>query len=137
MIQQVRTSAESDVNKNILLEVKKVDGKFDILYTLSHTAAENPTGIIQEHIYPKVSQEKLRNLATELEHQGNKWYQNKVYNKMRSLYSHSHRRALLILLEIFTFKSNHQNGKLLLEAVEFIKQNKKVTDKYLTDIQNK
>ena len=134
LIHKVKTSAEKYVDKKILSEVKKVEGKFDILYTLADTSAENPTGIIQEQIYPKVSQTKLRDLAKELRSKG-RWYQSQVQIKMNSLYSHSHRKELLTLLEVFTFRANYQDGKELLKAIKFIKQNKKVTDKYYPDAQ--
>ncbi len=39
---------------------------------------------------------------------------------MRSCYSHAHRRILLMLLEIFTFQTNNQDGKEILQAIEFI-----------------
>jgi hypothetical protein len=59
---QIQTKSESFVDKKILSEVKCVNGKFDILYKLSISALENPTGIIEEKIYPEVGQETLSNL---------------------------------------------------------------------------
>jgi len=112
LIHKIRTSAEISINKDILSEVKCVNGKFDILYTLANTALENPSGIIKDTIYPKVSKETLSDLAKEL-------ISNKgtcqAQRKMRSLYSHAHRRALLMLLEIFVFRTNNQDcfGRLL------------------------
>lgn len=88
---QLQTKAESFIDKQILSEVKCVNGKFDILYKLSISALENPTGIIQEKIYPEVGQETLSNLVRELYFKG-KWYQTQVHIKMHSLYSHAHRK---------------------------------------------
>ncbi len=104
----------------VLSEVRCVNGKFDILYTLADTALENPNGVIQETIYPKVSQETLGDLTKELISNKNTWYQHQVQKKMRSCYSHAHRRILLMLLEIFTFQTNNQDGKEILQAIEFI-----------------
>ncbi len=67
---QLQTKSESFGDKKILSEVKCVDGKFDILYKLSVSASENPTGVIQEIIYPHVGQETLKNLAKELYFKG-------------------------------------------------------------------
>ncbi len=132
LIHKMKTTAESSLTKQILAEVKCVNGKFDILYALSSTAATKPGGIIQQEIYPKVSQETLQNLATEL-HNKKKWYQTKVKTKMRSLYSHAHRKILLFLLDAFVFRTNNPEFKDLLNAVEFIKQHKNTDSKYYPD----
>jgi hypothetical protein len=95
---QLQTKSESFVDKKILSEVKCVDGKFDILYKLSVSASENPTGVIQDTIYPQVGQEILKNLAKELYFRG-RWYQTQVHMKMQSLYSHASRKILLALLD--------------------------------------
>lgn len=134
LIHKVEVSAEKHIDEKILSDVKRVDGKFDILYTLADTNAEHPKGIIEEQIYPKVSQDKLRDLAKELRCKG-RWYQNQVHIKMRSLYSHAHRKELLMLLDTFDFHSNNQEGKVLLQAIEFIKQHRNITGKYYSDSQ--
>src|SRR5690606_33888778 len=59
LIHSMRTSAENSINKTILSEVKRVNGKFDILCTLATISYQNPTGIIQEKIYPAVERETL------------------------------------------------------------------------------
>ena len=102
---------------------------------MADTSAEHPTGVIQEQIYPKISQAKLQDLAKELRCKG-KWYQSQVQVKMRSLYSHTHRKELLTFLDVFVFRSNHQEGEALLQAIDFIKQNRNLTDKYYPDAQS-
>jgi len=133
-IHKVEVSAGKHIDKKILSGVKKINGKFDILYTLADTNAEHPKGVIEEQVYPKVSQDKLRDLAKELRCKG-KWYQTQVHVKMRSLYSHAHRKELLMLLDTFDFHSNNQEGKILLQAIEFIKQHRDAIDKYYPDSQ--
>jgi TnpA family transposase len=120
------------VDKKILTEVKCVNGKFDILYKLSVSALENPTGIIQDKIYPEVGQETLSNLVKELYFKG-KWYQTQVHLKMHSLYSHAHRRTLLTLLDSLSFKTNLNDSKPLLEAINIIKFNRDSSHEYYSD----
>lgn len=117
---QLQTKSESFVDKKILSEVKCVDGKFDILYKLSVSASENPTGVIQEIIYPQVGQEILKNLAKELYFKG-KWYQTQVHMKMHSLYSHASRKMLLALLDSFTLKTNLNASIPLINGIQTIK----------------
>lgn len=124
LVNRIKRSSETHVVKKAIAEIKRVDGKFDILYTLASTSANNPDGVIKDLIYPKVSQEKLRNLAEELRCSKGKWYQDQVHTKMRSLYSHAHRQVLLPLLEAFEFQTNTALGKELLQGIEAIKRNK-------------
>jgi TnpA family transposase len=133
LIHRMRTSAEISINKGILSEVKCVNGKFDILHILAETAVENPDGIIQDKIYPKVSKETLEDLTKELMCNKGRWYQHQVQKKMRSLYSHSHRLVLLKLLDRFVFRTNSQVYHGILQAIKFIKKHKDINDKYYPD----
>jgi len=126
---KMQTAAENFVNKKIIAEVKRVNGKFDILYLLANTSILHPAGIIQEKIYPHVGKETLANLVNELSHKG-KWYESQVHIKMRSLYSHGQRKSLLALIESFTFKTNLTDSKPLLKALDIIKQHRDSSDKY-------
>ena len=133
LIHNMKSSAEVHVNKKIISDVKKVNGKFDILYLIAEAALENPKGIIEDEIYPVVNQEILKKLVIELKNKGNKWYQNQVNLKVHSLYSHAHRKILLQLLNAFTFKTNSPEGSDLLDAIAFIKKNQYSTDTYYPD----
>lgn len=135
LIHQLHTKAESFIDNKILSEVKCVNGKFDILYRLSRSALENPTGIIEEKIYPEVGQETLGNLVKELYCKG-KWYQNQVHIKMHSLYSHAHRKTLLTLLDTFLFKTKLNESKPLLEAINIIKSQTDSSDDYYSNSLN-
>ncbi len=135
-IHKIQKSSETHVIKKVISEIKRVDGKFDILYELANTAAAYPDGVIQDKIYPKVSQETLCNLADELRSRcKGKWYQTQVQIKMRSLYSHAHRQVILPLLDAFTFHTNTPAGRALLQAVTFIQNNKNISNEYYPDTQ--
>ena len=133
LIHNMKSSAEVHVNKKIISDVKKVNGKFDILYLIAEAALEHPKGIIEDEIYPIVNQETLKKLVIELKNKGNRWYQNQVNIKVRSLYSHAHRKKLLQLLNAFTFKTNNTEGRDLLDAIAFIKKHQDSTDTYYPD----
>jgi hypothetical protein len=134
LIHKVRTHSENSIKKRIISEVTCVNGKFDILCKLSSIASEKPQGVIEKEICPSVSQETLSNLSVELKSRG-KWYQTELKNKMRSLYTHGHRRLLLTLLESFYFCSNHAEEEPLLEAILFIIKNQNNLATYKNDIE--
>ena len=81
LVKKMRSSAEKRVDRYILQEVKRVDGKFDILEKLAVLNAKNPKGIIDEKVYPVVSQDKLEAVIEDLQHRGSKWYQDQVREK--------------------------------------------------------
>ena len=84
LVKKMRSSAEKRVDRYILQEVKRVDGKFDILEKLAVLNAKNPKGIIEEKVYPVVSQDKLEAVIEDLQHRGSKWYQDQVREKMHT-----------------------------------------------------
>ena len=129
LIHGMRTSAENAIDKKILSEVKRVDGKFDILCTLAEISFQNPAGIIQEKIYPSVGKEKLGDIIKDINSRG-KWYENQVNNKIRSLYSYASRKMLLQLLDAFSFKTDSNDNQPLLDAIEFIKTHRDVSGRY-------
>ena len=129
LIHKIRTSSENFVDKKILSEVKRVNGKFDILCLLSMISIEKPSGIIQEEIYPTVPKETLSEIIKEHNSKG-KWYEQQVHKKMYSMYSHAHRTILLTLLEGFVFETNINESKPLLEAIKIIIENRDSSDRY-------
>ena len=116
---RLRSKAKFKITQEVVHAVC-VDGKFDILHALADTAINSPEGIIQETIYPKVSKEKLTAVVEDLDRRKGRWYKEQVKRKMQSLYSHHHRRLLLPLLQVLTFKPHHDEDKPVIEAIQFI-----------------
>lgn len=125
---KLRTSAENAINKTILSEVKRVNGKFDILCKLASISLANPEGIIQEKIYPAVGEETLGNIVKDINSRG-KWFEHQVNKKMYSLYSHASRKILLQLLETFSFNTT-SDYKPLLDSIALIKKHKNISGYY-------
>jgi hypothetical protein len=119
LIHNMKTSAEGCINKEVLSDVKKVNGKFDILCTIATTAIDYPKGVIEDTIFARVSRETLQNIVNEMKHSGHRWYVTAVNTKVRSLYSHAHRKTLLSLLKAFHFQSNTTQGRTFLKAIAF------------------
>lgn len=133
LIHNMKTSAEVHVDKKILSDVKRVNGKFDILCTMANTALVYPKGVIEDKIFPEVSQETLQNIVNEKKHAGSRWYHGQVNTKIHSLYSHAHRNTLLELLDAFNFKANTAEGRAFLEAIVFIKEHQALTEPHYPD----
>ncbi|MBT6206422.1 MAG: Tn3 family transposase, partial [Francisellaceae bacterium] len=121
LIHRMRTNAQSYVDKNILKDVKRVDGKFDILEKLAKATADNPKGVIEDKVYPDVPRDLLLELIKDLGQRG-KWYQNQIRDKIHSNYAHGNRTILLPLLQLFDFKEDHATYQPILAAITFINQ---------------
>lgn len=119
LVKKIKNASETHVNKTVVKEIKRVEGKFDILYKLADASLEFPDGIIKDTIYPVVDIETLKRLKEDLSQRGN-WYQKQVRIKMRSLYSHGSRAELLDLLTHLNFDARDDEHKILLEAIHFI-----------------
>lgn len=100
LIKKMRAGAEKHVDRHILQEVKRVDGKFDILEKLAILNAKNPKSIIEDKVYPVVPQEKLEEVIEDLQHHGSKWYQAQVREQMHTTYAYGNRGSLLAIIRI-------------------------------------
>ena len=119
LVRKIKKSSENHVNKNVVKEVKRVDGKLDILYKLTEAALDHPYGVIKDTIYPVVDIETLRRIKEDLSQRGN-WYKKQVRKKMRSLYSRGSRTELLNLLSLLKFNARDDDDKALLAGINFI-----------------
>ncbi|NCV02153.1 MAG: DUF4158 domain-containing protein, partial [Proteobacteria bacterium] len=122
LVKKVRSGAEKHVDCYILAEVKRVDGKFDILEKLAVLNAKNPKGIIEEKIYPVVPQDKLEAVIDDLQHRSSKWYQDQVQEKMHTTYAYGNRSSLLSILRTLQMLEDHIDYKPILDAIRFINE---------------
>jgi len=122
LIKKMRSGAEKHVDHYILQEVKRVDGKFDILEKLAVLNAKNPKSIIEDKVYPVISQDKLEEVIQDLQHRGSKWYQDQVREKMHKTYAYGNRGSLLSILRTLEMFEDHVDYKPILKAIHFINE---------------
>lgn len=133
LVRKIEKGSENYIDKTLRKEIKRVEGKFDILYLLADTALNYPDGVIKDTIYPVVDIETLKKLKDDLNQRGH-WYETQVRTKVRSLYSHGSRTELLDLLARLKLNACDMEEKALLEAVNFIIKNRHIPgDMYKVD----
>ena len=120
LLKKIKSGAEKHVDRYILAEVKRVNGKFDILEKLAVLNAQNPESIIEDTIYPVVPRNTLEALIEDLQHRGSKWYQDQVREKMHTTYAYGNRVSLLSVLRTLQMFEDHIDYKPILNAVRFI-----------------
>jgi TnpA family transposase len=120
VVHKIGKRSENKVNKKIIAESKKVDGKQAILLDLARVAVTYPDGIIKEVVYPVVKEATLQDIIKEL--QLTKGYKKQVYTHMRASYSNHYRRMLSPILETITFQSNNSIHQPVLKALKILKK---------------
>ena len=121
ILNRVRLKAESVIKQKILQSVTRVDGKFDTLYSLAEVTLSCPKEIIEDAVYPTVSENKLKDIMVDLEHRG-KWYSHQVGRQMCSSYLTGCRAQILALLEVIELKSHNPAQANFLKALQVIKK---------------
>ena len=118
ILNDIALRAEERVKREILMDFIQVEGKQQLLFRLAEAMLENPDGIIRETLYPVVSEEQLHSIVEEAKSKG--VYQKSVQFQISASYTHHYRQMLPPLFEVLTFRSNNDQYKPLIEALEVV-----------------
>ncbi|NEQ67973.1 MAG: Tn3 family transposase [Symploca sp. SIO2D2] len=121
IIQRIGTRAERRINKELVDDFKQVTGKTNLLFRIAEVAVAQPSGVIQNVIYPVVSQQTLRDLVKEYKSTGIA-YRQRVYTVMRASFASHYRRMIPQLLEMLEFRSNNDIHRPVIIALELLKK---------------
>ncbi|PSB00454.1 Tn3 family transposase [Merismopedia glauca] len=121
IIKRIGTRAERRINKELVSDFQEVTGKTNILFRIAEVAVASPEGIIEQVIYPVVSQKTLRDLVAEYKAIGTA-YRQRVHSVMRSSFASHYRRMIPLLLEILEFRSNNDIHRPVIQALELLKK---------------
>lgn len=121
IIQRIGTRAERRINKELVDDFKLVTGKTNLLFRIAEVAVAQPSGVIQEVIYPVVSQQTFRDLVKEYKSTGTA-YRQRVYTVMRTSFASHYRRMIPQLLEMLEFRSNNDIHRPVIQALELLKK---------------
>lgn len=121
IIQRIGTRAERRINKELVSDFKQVTGKTNLLFRIAEVAVAEPSGIIENTIYPVVSQKTLRDLVAEYKATGTA-YRQRVHTVMRSSFASHYRRMIPQLLSVLEFRSNNDIHRPVIQALELLKK---------------
>jgi TnpA family transposase len=120
IIHRIDVRAEKKRDKELLKDIKHVEGKTQILFRVAEAIMSNPDGSIRDVIFPKVKEETFRDLVAEKKASGPQYRFLHQYF-MRQKYTHHYCRMLPLVLENITFRSDNRFQPLI-EALAVIKQ---------------
>lgn len=117
-LRTIRLRAKSRVEKRIIADYIRVGGKQQLLFRLAQAMQAHPDGVIKDVLYPIVGTERLDALVEEARQQGP--YHQSVQTKISGSYTHHYRQILPPLLSVLTFRSNNEQHKPLIEALDIV-----------------
>ena len=121
IIHRIGVRAERKIEKELLNDFRRVNGKTNLLYKMADAALKNPDGLIKDILFPVVDKSTLSALVKEFKNTGSS-YNKKVYIIMRSSYASHYRRMVPEILNILEFRSNNNIHQPIIEALNIIKK---------------
>jgi len=120
IVHRIGVRAERKVERELLNDLKRVNGKTNLLFKVAEAAVNNPEGIVKQVLFPVVSENTLKALVKEFKSTGNQ-YRQRVYTVMRASYGSHYRRMVPELLNALSFRSNNEVHQPVIKALEIIK----------------
>lgn len=121
LIHRIGAKAERKVEKELLEDLKRVHGKTGMLYRVAEATLAQPTGMVQEVVFPVVSEATLRDLVKEWKSTG-PIFRYHVRAVMQSSYRSHYRRMLPRLLATLEFRSNNAMHQPLIRALALLQK---------------
>ena len=121
IIQRIGTRAERRINTELISNFKAVTGKTNLLFRIAEAAIAQPSGVVENVIYPVVSQKTLKDLVAEYKATGTA-YRSRVHTVMRASFANHYRRMIPQLLSVLEFRSNNDIHRPVIQALELLKQ---------------
>jgi TnpA family transposase len=119
IVRKMGVNAEKRVDKEVLADFKRVNGKTGLLFHMAEASLDYPKGQVDEVIYPVVGEQTLRNLVKEY-HATGRSYREKIHTVMRGSYSHHYRRMVPLLLSVLKFNSNNDQHQPVMQALDLL-----------------
>lgn len=121
LIHRIGAKAERKVEKALLNDLKRVNGKTGLLFRLAEASLDEPDGRVKEVIYPVVNETTLKAIVKEWKSTG-PLYRSQVQTRILSSYRSHYRRMLAPLLNTLTFRSNNERHQPVIDALTVLKR---------------
>lgn len=121
IVHRIGINAERRVDKELINDLKRVNGKNGMLFRIAEASLEHPLELVKDVVYKVVSPKTLQDLVKEYKSTG-PTYREKVYTVMRASYLHHYRRMVPQILEVLEFRSNNDTHRPVISALELLKK---------------
>jgi len=131
IVHRLTVNAERKLIKELLSDFRKVHGKNTLLFKIAEAVLMNPEGRVKDVIYPVAGENVLQNLLKEFKSSG-PGYKQQVHKIIRSSYGNHYRRMVPKILEALTFCSGNTQHRPVLDALEWIQQNRDQSNRFIS-----
>ena len=124
-VHRIDARAHKKVTEELVNAFKRVDGKENLLFKIAEAALSEPTGLVEQVVYPAVrgGEQTLKELVHEYKTKG-PVYRRTVQMTLKASYTNHYRSGLIDLLEVLQFRSVRSNHPLL-AALEVVRRHTK------------
>jgi hypothetical protein len=120
-VHRIGAKAEERIERELIEDLKRVAGKNNLLFQLAEATLEHPDGIVREVVFPVVDEQTLRDLVREWKATG-PVYRQQLRAVIRNSYRSHFRRILPPLLTTLEFRSNNEQHRPVICALELLKK---------------
>ncbi len=121
LVHRFGTRAERRVERELLADLRRVQGKQAILFRLAGAALEHPDDTVRDALYPVVGEATLRELVKEAA-ANESAFRGRVRTVLRSSYSAYYRRMLPLVFDALEFRSNNTAYRPVIEALDLLRR---------------
>jgi TnpA family transposase len=121
IVHKIGAKAEKHVTKELVEEVRRVEGKERLLCEVAEAALAKPDDTVREVIYKVADEQKLKDIVKEYKAKGNA-YREQVHTRMRASYRNHYRRMVPLLVTMLEFRSNNKAHRPVVDALTLIKR---------------
>jgi len=121
VVHKIGAKAERRVEREQLADLKRVNGKTNMLYRLAEAVLDNPDGVVSEVLFPIIDEPTLRDLVKE--HAASKSaLKSQAQLYLRASYTRHYRRIVPGLLAALSFRSSNTAHRPVLDAIELLQR---------------
>ena len=121
LVRRIGARAERRVERELLEDLKRVNGKTNILFRMAEAAVGRPDGTVREVLFPAVGEGTLRDLVKEAKSAGPVFRLN-VHSRLVASYRGHYRRMLPPILGALSFRSNNSAHRPVVEALSLLER---------------
>lgn len=118
VLNDIRLRAKQRVERELLTDFIRVNGKQQLLFKLAEAMWDNPDGIIRDVLYPLIGKKRLKQLVEEAQKTGP--YRRSVQTRISGSWTHHYRPLLPLMLNVLHFRSNNTRHQPLIKAIDVI-----------------
>ena len=120
-IHRISAHAERKVERELLDDLKRVNGKQNILFELADASLAKPDGVVRDVVFPIAGEQTLRDLVKEWKATG-PTYRTTLRTVIRSSYSGHYRRMVPKVLRALDFRSNNEGHRPVILALDLLRR---------------